>query len=97
MYTIEARQVLREDFISKNQKEWKERGQLFKERREAKEFPISFVAVELGISPGRLKRFEEGHPIKDSKLIEKAYDLFLNYWNLRRDVSKTLRNYDWGN
>jgi transcriptional regulator with XRE-family HTH domain len=92
----EIRAELRKDFILKNQQEWAERGKRLKDIRINNEWTISLVANNLGISPGRLKRFEEGMPVMDSKLIEKAYELLVIKWVTSSEISKTLNKFEWG-
>ncbi|WP_257349073.1 helix-turn-helix domain-containing protein [Pseudalkalibacillus decolorationis] len=93
MHTYEEALKKKAAFIIENQKEWYQRGLPFKEAREEKGLPMSFVANELGISPGRLKRFENGDPVSDSRLIEKAYKMWLDNWNLTGEMQRTLNRY----
>jgi hypothetical protein len=87
------REAEREAFILENQKDWKERGAVYKAMREKKGLPISFVSMMLNISSGRLKRFEEGEGVTDSKLLETAYKLWLENWNLTGELQRTLNRY----
>lgn len=94
MEAIEVNKLLaarRELFLQENQKEWFDRGQVFKQIREDNGLPLNMVAKRLGISPGRLKRFENGVPVESAKLIESAYTLFLELRDLRFVIKDFVR------
>lgn len=93
MQAEQAREIRRREFIMENQLEWIERGQGLKNRRDEHNFPISFVAMNLGISPKRLKKYEEGEPVMDSKLITNAYIHFLDSWDMAQDLRKLVKKY----
>lgn len=62
-------------FVLEHQETWREIGDYFKEQREAYGLTEYQVAKHLGVSTGRIKRFEAGEPVKDAKLLESAYRL----------------------
>ena len=93
---MEARkksEAIKEQYIKENQQEWIERGRDFKEWREEKDLKLDFVAWNLGVSRGRVKRFEDGEPVVDSELLTKAYDLFRSYWSLKGEMARALNKY----
>jgi ribosome-binding protein aMBF1 (putative translation factor) len=62
-------------FVLEHQETWQEIGSYFKEKREAYGLTEYAVAKHLGVSTGRIKRFEAGEPVQDAKLLESAYRL----------------------
>lgn len=75
-------------FILDNQSKWRDRGYLFKSLRESENLTRSYVATQLGISHGRLKRFEDGQPVNDAKLLEYAYNHFLHNHRMRGESNE---------
>ena len=67
----------KQEYIKQNTGEWAGLGELYKTDRIKAGLSRYKVAHGLFISPGRLKRFEEGEPVRDSKLIARCYSLFL--------------------
>jgi ribosome-binding protein aMBF1 (putative translation factor) len=62
-------------FVLEHQETWREIGGYFKEQREAYGLTEYQVAKHLGVSTGRIKRFEAGEPVQDARLLESAYRL----------------------
>lgn len=79
----------REYWIAMRMDEWLAVGMTMKEMREEMNLTIRDMAKSLGVSIARLKRFENGEPVRDSKLLYSAYILkiygdntYRNYCNL---------------
>lgn len=78
------RRMKRLDWVSSNISSWLEKGNAAKHCRESYGKTLKATARELGISPGRLKRFEEGQPVKDANLLFNAYTAV--FYNLELEL-----------
>ena len=65
---------------------WRELGQRFQKVREGLSLDLATVAHSIGIHKSRLKKFEEGLPVLDAKLIETGYRNFLELAYLRSEL-----------
>lgn len=88
-------QTGREFWIALRLDEWQAVGITMKEMREQMDISIREMAKELGVSIARLKRFEKGDPVQDSKLLYNAYILKICGDNYKRHF-ENLRNYTQG-
>ena len=66
----------RDEWIEKQAPSWLEHGQAYKRIREQRGFSMRKVAKDICISPARLKKFENGLPVYDSKLISRCLQLY---------------------
>jgi transcriptional regulator with XRE-family HTH domain len=65
------------EFIKENQNEWKEIGQMFKSQREELGLSKAKASGMVGCASSTLTKFEEGQPVKSSKMIERSYSMAL--------------------
>ncbi|MCP3031949.1 hypothetical protein LF817_11390 [Halobacillus sp. A1] len=91
--TIKELEARKELFIKENEQEWKEKGFLFKHSRETFGYTKAYVSNQIGISPGRLTKFENGSPVSDSKLIERCYFFFLKQQGMQDSMQNVLKTY----
>ena len=75
--TFDDMQQSKNEYIKQNQGEWVALGELYERERLKLRQSRNKVAKGLCISPGRLKRFEEGKPVADARLIARCYSLYL--------------------
>jgi DNA-binding XRE family transcriptional regulator len=57
---------------------WKEEGSEYKGKRKELGIKVKDVAVLLGVSESRIYKLERGLPIRDARLLKKAYELALD-------------------
>jgi ribosome-binding protein aMBF1 (putative translation factor) len=68
----------REMWIAQQTDKWTGIGRVYQEKRDQLGISRRKAAEALGISPSRLGKFENGDPVRDAKLIENAYRMFLD-------------------
>lgn len=56
---------------------WRKDGALLLEKRLQLNLPRAFIARETRINPNRLKRLEQGFPVRDAKILYRSYELVL--------------------
>ncbi len=79
-------QMNRQERIEAAMPAWRELGQRFQKVREGLSLDLAAVAHSIGIHKSRLKKFEEGLPVLDAKLIETGYRNFLELAYLRSEL-----------
>lgn len=63
---------------------WRKEGAFLLERRLQLNLPRAFIARETRINPNRLRRLEQGLPVKDAKIIYRSYELVLENVEMKR-------------
>lgn len=63
--------------IEKESPEWQQKGKKLTKKRESMNVGLKEIAAGIGVTPYRVRRLEEGQPVNDAKMMEKAYMLFL--------------------
>lgn len=79
-------------FIEENQNEWKEIGSRYKGWREAHGYSKTEIAKQLGVSTNKLTKFENGDPITNPKLMEKAYGNLTDLIRARKLIADMPKN-----
>lgn len=74
----------RQEWVESQSNLWQVRGEIIKKMREHLGCSITSVARQFGISVSRLKRFEAGEPIRDAKLLEHTYYIWVFGESLKR-------------
>lgn len=82
----------REFWINLRLDEWQAIGSTMKDMREKMNITVRDMAISLGVSIPRLKRFEKGEPVRDAKLLYNSYILKLDGENMHRHY-ENLYNY----
>ena len=75
--TFDDMHLSKQDYIKEHQSGWRCLGELYKTDRIKAGLSRYEVARGLFISPARLKRFEDGEPVRDAKLLARCYSLHL--------------------
>lgn len=61
------------------QSQWREEGAVLRERRLKLRLTATDVAMQMGISIGRLRRLESGDRVRERFLLRKSYENVLDY------------------
>lgn len=77
----------KEQWIASQMSEWQNNGMELRYIREYYGVTLTTVSKELGISNARLKRFEQGEPVRDAKLLYAAYFLYLKHKNAMDQIT----------
>jgi hypothetical protein len=78
------RRFKRLSFVKENIPVWQATGSTLKEHREGFGLTLKSAAAALAISTGRLKRFENGFPVKDASLLLGSYISLIHIVGLER-------------
>lgn len=66
---------------------WRKDGALLLEKRLQLNLPRAFIARETRINPNRLKRLEQGFPVRDAKILYRSYELVLEIEEMKRNLA----------
>ncbi|MGP7815532.1 helix-turn-helix domain-containing protein [Niallia sp. 01092] len=77
-------ETAKQQFILDNTKEWTQRGQRLKERREKLQISLTSLSKMLGTSTSRIRKFENGEPVTLSKSLESSYQMALEMHELKQ-------------
>ena len=66
---------------------WRKDGALLLEKRLQLNLPRAFIARETRINPNRLKRLEQGFPVRDAKILYRSYELVLEIEEMKGNFS----------
>lgn len=66
---------------------WRKEGALLLDRRLQLNLPRAFIARETRINPNRLRRLEQGFPVRDAKILYRSYELVLEKVEMKRNLS----------
>lgn len=73
------RRKAQQRLIESRRSQWYEEGAVLKERRLNLGLTATYVARRLGIDVKRLRRLEQGEPVKQAFLLRKSYENVLDY------------------
>ncbi|MBD8004556.1 helix-turn-helix domain-containing protein [Bacillus norwichensis] len=71
-----------DNWIQEHQKSWLEIGQELKSERETLGITKAGMSRKIGCAPSTLTKFEEGKPVQAAKIIENAYKMALELFQL---------------
>jgi len=66
---------------------WRKDGALLLEKRLQLNLPRAFIARETRINPNRLKRLEQGFPVRDAKILYRSYELVLEIEEMKGNLA----------
>ena len=73
--------------IAKYTEEWKKTGANFKHKRQALNVYLRTLRGMIGVSEKTIRRFENGLPVKNRKIIETSYSTALDCVQAKRQVA----------
>lgn len=73
--------------IAEHTEEWKKTGANFKHKRQALNVYLRTLRGMIGISEKTIRRFENGLPVKNRKIIEASYSTALDCVQAKRQVA----------
>ena len=73
----QAKRKQQEDFLERYRAEWGIKGERLREQRLQYRISQKFIAVQIGICESTLRKFEKGIYIRNVKMVERIYELFL--------------------
>lgn len=76
----------------KHKEKWKTEGEEMVRWRENIGLSRAFVARELKVGQSRLKRLEEGEPVRDAQVIMQAYKLMLEKVEMKKVLGNLIKH-----